>query len=208
MSRKRSEGARVAYFGGSFDPVHLGHLSVAEDLLRSVPLDELVFLPAGRSPFKPDGTVASTGDRLAMLLLAVAGEARYSVDPRELERAGPSYTADTMSEIAGERPEDELFFVIGRDNLEALPRWRDIERLARVVEFLVAGRDGAATEREIAALPDFIRARAVATRLHPASSTTIRTRLESGRDVSAFLPAAVDRYARSRRIYSPAPPRR
>jgi nicotinate-nucleotide adenylyltransferase len=131
---------RIGVFGGTFDPVHVGHLAIAHAALESVPLDRVVFVPARRSPLKERAPVASEGDRLAMLDLAVAGEPRFAVSRAELERSGPSYTVETLERLAGA---DRLFLILGSDAIADFPRWKDPERIAELATLVVADRPGA-----------------------------------------------------------------
>ena len=131
---------RVGVFGGTFDPIHVGHLAIARAALESVPLDRVVFVLAKRSPLKERAPVASEGDRLAMLERVVADETNFVVSRIELEREGPSYTIDTLDELRGE---GDLHLIIGSDALADFPRWREAERIARIARLLVADRPGA-----------------------------------------------------------------
>lgn len=131
---------RIGVFGGTFDPVHVGHLAIAHAALESVPLDRVLFVPARRSPLKERGPVATEADRLAMLELALAGEPRFAVSRAELDREGPSYTVDTLAGLAGS---DELFLILGSDAIADLPRWKDPERIAQLATLVVADRPGA-----------------------------------------------------------------
>jgi nicotinate-nucleotide adenylyltransferase len=127
-------------FGGTFDPVHVGHLAIAHAACESVPLDRVLFVLARRSPLKERGPVAPEADRLRMLELAVAGEPRFAVSRVELDRAGPSYTVDTLERLAGA---DELFLILGSDAIADFPRWKDPERIAKLATLVVAERPGA-----------------------------------------------------------------
>ncbi|MDP9246125.1 MAG: nicotinate-nucleotide adenylyltransferase [Chloroflexota bacterium] len=131
---------RIGVFGGTFDPVHVGHLAIAHAALESLPLDRVLFVPARRSPLKERGPVATEADRLAMLELAVAGEPRFAVSRAELDREGPSYTVDTLQGLAGA---DALFLILGSDAIADLPRWKDPERIAELATLVVADRPGA-----------------------------------------------------------------
>ncbi len=132
--------ARVGVFGGTFDPVHIGHLAIALAALDSVPLDRVIFVPARRSPLKDRDPVASARERVAMLEAAIADEPRFQVSMVELERDGPSYTIDTLESL---RREGELFLILGSDALAGLPRWRTPERIRELATILVAARPGA-----------------------------------------------------------------
>jgi nicotinate-nucleotide adenylyltransferase len=130
----------VGIFGGTFDPVHVGHLAIARAALDSAGLDRVIFVPARRSPLKTTGPVAGEADRLAMLEYAVKDESRFAVSSVELERAGPSFTVDTLEALKGE---GELALILGSDALADLPKWRSPERIRELATLLVARRPGA-----------------------------------------------------------------
>jgi nicotinate (nicotinamide) nucleotide adenylyltransferase len=131
---------RIGIYGGSFNPVHYGHVNVARTALDDLSLDRLIVMPAHISPFKTDAAseVARHDvpwDRLAGVQNAFAGMERVVIDEREIRRGGVSYAIDTVREIAAENPGAELFFIIGEDSVEGLPRWKDIDDLRRLVTF-------------------------------------------------------------------------
>ena len=130
---------RIGLYGGSFNPVHLGHVGIAMRAIADLGLDKLIVIPANVSPFKTaTGTEASrfwTWDRVEMVKAAFRDVEKTTVDLREIERGGVSYAIDTVREIAAENPGAELFFVIGEDSVEGLPRWKDIEELKKLVTF-------------------------------------------------------------------------
>ena len=136
--------SRIGLFGGSFDPVHLGHILVAQAACEEFQLDEIHFIPAARSPFKPDQQPAPHGLRVQMLRLALAGEPRMHVDQVELDRGGVSYTIDTVRHFEERFPDATLFWLIGADHVPTLDKWRDSEALASALEFLVIPRPGEA----------------------------------------------------------------
>ena len=127
---------KIGIYGGSFNPVHNGHLNVARSALADLELDRLLVVPARVSPFKAgeDG-FREEFDRLLLTRLAFNGMAKVEVDDRELKRGGVSYSIDTVREIAAENPGDEIFFIIGEDSLEGLPRWKDADELAKLCTF-------------------------------------------------------------------------
>jgi len=131
---------KVGVFGGTFDPVHVGHLAIAQAALDTAGLDQIVFVPARRSPLKEQSPVASEADRLAMLVLATKDEPRFAVSRVELDRDGPSYTVDTLEAL---RPTGELFLILGSDALADLAKWRSPERIRELAKILVARRPGA-----------------------------------------------------------------
>lgn len=132
--------ARVGVFGGTFDPVHVGHLAIALGAVESVPLDRVLFVPARRSPLKDRDPLASVADRVAMLEAAIANEPRFALSRVELEREGVSYTVDTLEAL---RTEGELFLILGSDALADLARWRAPDRIRDLATILVAARPGA-----------------------------------------------------------------
>lgn len=179
---------RLGLYGGSFDPVHLGHLLVARAAVEELSLDRLVFLPASQSPFKPDVPRESGVRRLRLLRLALAGESRFVVDDQEIGRAGVSYSVDTVRAIRrGLTPGATLFWLLGADQVAGLPFWRESAALSELVEFVVIPRPGS----EPPALPPRYR-------LHPlcgwpmaVSSSEIRERIGRGLEVRHLLPPAV-----------------
>jgi len=178
---------RIGLFGGSFDPVHLGHLLVAQAACEELGLDRLYFVPAAQSPFKPESAPAPAELRLRMLRLALAGCPHYEVDDQEIRRGGVSYTIDTVRSYAGRFPGAQLFYLIGADHVAQLPKWREAHELARLVEFAVIPRPGS---NPVVAQPPF--------RLQPlrgfplgVSSSQIRSRVRSGLPIQALVPAAV-----------------
>lgn len=187
MDRERT-AVRVGIFGGTFDPVHVGHLAIANAALESVPLDRVVFVLARRSPLKERGPIAGETDRLAMLELAVAGEARFSVSRVELDREGPSYTVDTLAAFAGA---DDLFLILGGDAVAELPRWKEPDRIAQLATLVVAERPGA-PERAAFVFD--------APRLD-ISSRELRARAARGRSLRYLVPDPVWRYIEGRGLY-------
>ena len=183
---------RVGIFGGTFDPIHVGHLAIANAALESVPLDRIVFIPAKRAPLKEQGPVAGEHERLTMVELAVAGEPRFSVSRLELDREGPSYTVETLERLSGT---DELFLILGGDALAALPRWKDAERIATLATLVVAERPGAPERPGNAAIIAFD-----APRLD-ISSRELRARAARGRSLRYLVPDAVWRHIEARGLY-------
>ena len=112
---------RIGLFGGSFDPIHVGHLWIAEAARETLALDQVRWIPTATSPLKPGGAVASDQDRVQMLKLALAENPYYELDEREIQRGGVSYTVDTVTALIGEMPEAQFFMIIGSDSLASLP---------------------------------------------------------------------------------------
>ena len=130
------EGKRIGIYGGSFNPVHFGHVNVARKAIEELGLDRLIVIPANVSPFKVgDAPHPALWDRLDLVRVAFAGVEKAEVDEREIKRGGVSYAIDTVRDIAAENQGAELFFVIGEDSVEGLERWKDIDELKRLVTF-------------------------------------------------------------------------
>ncbi len=189
--------SRLGLYGGSFDPVHLGHLLVAQAALEELRLDRLFFIPAGRSPFKPDTRPTPDAFRLRLLRLALAGNTRVTIDPQELVRGGVSYSIDTVRDYAARHPGAELFWLIGADHVAALPRWREATRLAELVEFLVIPRPGF----EPGTLPAPFRLRQLRGFPLSVSSSEIRARAHEGRSLAHLVPETVAAAIEAERPY-------
>src|SRR5436189_103223 len=132
----------IGLFGGSFNPVHLGHLLVAQAAKEELSLDRLFFVPAAQSPFKPESKPIAGTERLRLLRLALAGKTWCEVDDQEITRGGISFTIETIRDYARHFPEARLFYLIGADHVANLPKWRDAEELARLAEFVAVPRPG------------------------------------------------------------------
>jgi nicotinate-nucleotide adenylyltransferase len=193
-----TEKGGVAIFGGTFDPVHNGHLIMAEEALYRLSLSRLVFLPTHRPAHKRARSLASMEDRVAMLKIAIRGNPRFQVSRMEAERAGLSFTADTLEAMA-KRESAEIFFLMGQDSMEEFHTWRDPDRIARLARLVVIPRG----ERDLPSLGPGLRRRVIF--LHPPrigiSSTEIRRRLRRGMPVRYWLPDAVIEHIRSHELY-------
>jgi nicotinate-nucleotide adenylyltransferase len=188
---------RIGLFGGSFDPVHLGHLLVAQAACEELGLKKVAFVPAAQSPFKPESRPAPANLRLRLLRLALSGCPAYEVDDQEIRRGGTSYTIETVRNYAGRFPNAQLFYLIGADHVAQLPKWRDAAELARLVDFVVIPRPGFAVASEQAPF-----------RLHPlrgfslgVSSSEIRERVRAGLPICSLVPAAVAEAIRQSKLY-------
>jgi len=194
-------GLRVGVLGGTFDPVHRGHLALARAARDELALDGVLFVPAGQPWRKAGRIVAAAEDRLAMLRLALEGEAAFRVETLELDRPGPSYTADTLEALRAVRPEDELYFIAGEDALADLPNWVRPERILELATLAVARREdaAAAAAERLPGLPE----RLVWLKMPPVavSATEIRDRVRRGLPVAELVPPAVAAYIRERGLY-------
>src|SRR5262249_30883151 len=139
---QQEQGMRVGIFGGTFDPIHLGHLAVAEQCREQAALDQVWFVPAPRPPHKLDRAVTPFGQRVEMLALALAGNPAFRIDEIQKEPAGPSYMADTLLQIHERRPGLDLHLLIGSDCLPDLPHWYQPERIIERATLLVVARPG------------------------------------------------------------------
>ena len=199
---------RLGVIGGTFDPIHLGHLVLAESAREELGLERILFVPAG-DPWRKQGRfVAPSEHRLAMVRLALEGIPEYEVCTLEAERPGPSYTADTLETIAGENVGADLYLLLGQDALADLPNWRHPDRIVRSATLAVARRSSpppwqAAAEVLERRLPG------VLARIHwldmPAidiTATTIRERVRAGRSIRYLVPATVKEYILRHRLYA------
>ncbi len=207
---KETRGRRTGVFGGSYDPVHAGHVAAAEEAAERLGLDRVILVPAGVSPHKPSGTRARAEDRLAMTRLAVEGRARLAVSDVEVRRAGVSYTVDTVRELGfGLAAETELFLLLGTDALRELPAWREVDGIFRHAAPVVLerpGEPGVDWEELARALTADLsrRLREGLVRLSrgvDVSSTEIRRRFAAGESVAGLVPPAVETYIRERGLY-------
>jgi nicotinate-nucleotide adenylyltransferase len=182
---------RTGIYGGTFNPVHHGHLILARQALEEFKLDRLIFVPAAESPFKIQNHTAPAGDRLAMLRLAIAGENRFSVDPLEIERGGISYSIDTVKMFRSRDPKAELFFLVGEDNADRLTEWHRFEDLKKLVFFVVLSRS---EDFESSEYP-------VVQRRIEISSTEIRNRVAKQESITYLVPESVKHYIEQHQLY-------
>ena len=197
---------RIGVLGGTFDPVHLGHLIIAEEARTRLSLEKVLFVPAGRPWFKDGNDVTGTADRLEMLRLALEGNPQFCIDTQELERPGATYTVDTIAQLRGQMgPDAEIFFIIGLDALAELARWKDPERLASMC-FFAAMRRPEFTELDVASLVKTVPG--VSGRVHlleniqvDISSSDIRCRIQEGLPIRYLVPRKVDEYITEKGLY-------
>jgi nicotinate-nucleotide adenylyltransferase len=188
---------RIGLFGGSFDPPHIGHWLVALDACEALGLDRLDFIPTQHQPLKPGGHQASAADRLAMLQAMVAGDARFAVNPVEIERGGLSFTVETAAAYRASGPDDELFLLLGADAAAGLARWKDPERVLRLVRLVVLTRGA----EPFAPVGYGHEALVLPTRRVDVSSTEVRRRVSEGRSIRGFVLDAVAEQIRQSALY-------
>jgi len=188
---------KIGIYGGSFDPVHLGHLLVAQAAIEALGLDRLFFVPAAQSPFKTENEVSPAELRLKWLRLALAGKMNCEVDEQEIRRGGTSYTIETLRDYANKFPQAKLFCLIGADNIAQLKEWREADELAKLAEFIAIPRPGGAmTEfskpfhgRILNGFPIGI------------SSSQIRARVKAGLPIEHLVPPFVAEAIREAKVY-------
>jgi nicotinate-nucleotide adenylyltransferase len=194
---------RLGLFGGTFDPIHLGHLILAEQCREACALDRVWFVVAGLPPHKMEGRTA-VAHRLEMVRIAIAGHSAFEVSEIEAVRPGPHYSVETLEAVQGQHPEDDLFFLIGADSLVDLPFWREPERIAQLATIVVVNRPGI-EEVDSANLPVFgPGAKPVqCVEIPPVgiASTNLRRRLAAGRSIRYMVPRGVEVYIAAHGLY-------
>jgi nicotinate-nucleotide adenylyltransferase len=202
---------RVGVFGGTFDPVHLAHLVVAEQCREQGRLDEVWFVPSARPPHKLDRPLTPFGQRVEMLALALAGNAAFRIDQSEKDRPGPSFTADTLDDFRRRHPDCEFFLIIGSDTLKDLPTWRDPVRVVEGATLLVVARphnpvQSAEQVRAALGLPGQVplRLQVVQAPLIDVASRDLRDRAAHGRSLRYLVPRAVECYIEDKHLYGGA----
>jgi nicotinate-nucleotide adenylyltransferase len=202
---------RVGIFGGTFDPIHFGHLIVAEQAREQARLDAVWFIPAPRPPHKDEGRLTRFEQRVEMLELALAGNPAFQVDELEKERTGPSYTVDTLAELRHRHPGDEFFLLAGSDTVRDLHLWYQPVRLLELVGLVVMARPGhtvpdPAELRGRLKLPGAVLLRLIVVESPQIdiSSHDLRARAAAGHSIRYFLPRAVEMYILDKQLYRPA----
>ena len=192
---------RLGIFGGTFDPVHYGHLLLAEQAREAYALDRVVFIPAACPPHKKRQPRSAVAHRLTMVELAVAGNDAFCVSDMEIARGGTSYSVDTVQRLADDNPQAELFFLIGSDTVPELPTWKDAGRLAELATLIVVCRPGAPlppagtlagtlTHDQVRSLGEHV----VSMPLTGLASRDIRQRVAGGQSIRYMVPPSVAHY--------------
>jgi nicotinate-nucleotide adenylyltransferase len=196
-----SSPERIGLLGGSFDPPHLAHLALARLAREHLALDELRWIPAGQPWQKAHRRLAPAADREAMVRLLLRGEDRFVVDRCEIERAGPTYTVDTVRDIAAAHPDAELFLILGQDQFGRLDTWRDWQALVSDVTLAVAARDGLQPQPPQALRDAPLRLRRLPLPPLPIASSGIRDALAQGHDVTSLVGPDVAGYIATHHLY-------
>lgn len=191
---------RIGILGGSFDPIHIGHLIIAQDAIEQFDLERVLFVPAYQAPLKAKASVASPEQRLEMTRLAIADDSRFQISKADFLRGEISFSVATARRLKEQFPQEELFWIVGADQVAQLHQWRDITELARLVSFIAFARPGpgfGVSDK----LPEHVRVLMASKRELELSSTEIRARLNSGRSAKYFLPEAVFAYIKAENLY-------
>jgi nicotinate-nucleotide adenylyltransferase len=201
-----SVGRRIGILGGTFDPVHIGHIFAAEAARDAYALDYVLFIPAGDPPHKKNIRLAPGKDRIEMLRRAAEHNPFFKVDPREVERKGTTYTIDTLRELREEYPGNELFFIIGGDTLLELKNWREFNSVAKLCRFIVYERPGVAMDEQLKeanwleetfnAVIHFLEGPHL-----EVSSKLIRKRLKNNQTIRYLVPEEVYKYIIEHNLY-------
>ena len=197
---------RLGIFGGTFDPVHYGHLLLAETCRQQLQLDEIHFVPAASPPHKTNHRITDGHIRADMLSLAVSGYPEFIVDRRELQRQGLSYTVDTLAEFRSEFPEADLYFLVGADSLRDLLTWREPERIADLATIVACSRPGIASLTN-SQVNDWV-GQSIASRVvslempgTDISASEMRERVRTGKGLRFLTPRAVDAFVLHHGLY-------
>jgi nicotinate-nucleotide adenylyltransferase len=190
---------RIGILGGSFDPIHLGHLLLAQDALEQMQLDAVYFIPAAQAPFKQDAPLATNRQRLEMIQLAISGYAAFEVVDYELRTGGTNYTVNTARWLKAQFPDTEFYWIVGADQVAQLSQWKDIATIFDYLSFICFRRPGYALEWP-SNLPQE-RFHNVAGHTMDISSSEIRQRIAQGRPVGFFLCDKVADYIKENSLY-------
>jgi nicotinate-nucleotide adenylyltransferase len=196
--------ASIGLLGGTFDPIHYGHLIIAEATRDQLGLDRTEFVPANDPPHKPDDAVSPVRDRIAMVRAAIDGVPYFTLNCIEVERVGPSYTVDTLERLKVRRPEDDFYFIVGGDSLRDFPTWKSPARILELASLAIIDRPGATydlsgLEATLPALRE--RSAFIDAPLIDISATILRARCAEGRSIRFQTPDAVITYIEAERLY-------
>ncbi|OGX19320.1 MAG: nicotinate (nicotinamide) nucleotide adenylyltransferase [Omnitrophica WOR_2 bacterium RBG_13_44_8b] len=186
---------KIGILGGTFNPIHIGHLILAQEAQEKLGLDKIIFVPTYMPPHKENSDIAPANKRLAMVNLAIKGNKNFFVSDTEIKRDGRSYTIDTLREFKKIYPLDELFFIIGSDLLNYLDEWKDLSDIIKLVKFIVVTRPGFALDR----IPSYIST--VAINAVDISGFEIRRRVKENRSLRYLVPEPVRSYIAKNKLY-------
>jgi nicotinate-nucleotide adenylyltransferase len=196
---------KTGVFGGTFDPIHQGHIEVAEEAKVRLDLAEVIFMLAGQPWLKQNNLISAAGHRVQMVHLAIAGKPHLKLSSMEIERTGPTYTVDTITELKAELGSQELFFILGMDNLTQLPRWREPGRLITMCRIVAVPRPGYSSpdlDALEAAIPGLKQRLILLNKpVVDIDSTDIRERVARGLSIDHIVPEPVAEYIKQHRLY-------
>lgn len=190
---------KIGFLGGSFDPVHFGHLIAAQDVLEQFHLDRLFLVPAAQAPLKPNDVQSSVEDRLAMLRAATEWDRRLEIADYELRKGGVSYTIDSVRHFKSQFPADDLYWIIGGDQLPLLHKWKNIGELVQLVQFIFLERPKHPVKPHVEI--DGLRLHRCDGHLIEISSSELRSRVHRGLSLHYFCPQKVIAYIEARGLY-------
>jgi len=190
---------KIGFLGGSFDPVHFGHLMAAQDAFEQYQLDKVILVPAAQAPLKPNDVQSTSADRLAMLRSAIEWDRRFEISDYELNKGGVSYTIDSVRHFLRLYPHDQLYWIIGGDQLPKLHLWKDIGELAKLMEFIFLERPGHAV-REHPNIPG-LRLHRCDGHLLAINSTELRDRVRRHLSLDYFVPHKAIVYIKEKALY-------
>jgi len=194
---------KTGILGGSFNPIHIGHLILAEEVREKLKLEKIIFVPANLAPHKDNRDLAPAADRYRMIELAIKGNKYFSVSDIEIKRKGSSYTIDTLKEFKEKNPADELYFITGSDLLKYLQDWKDLKEIVRMVSFVVATRPGYPLE-EIPSCVNSSPEKAITTveiRAVDVSAFEVREAIKENKSFRYLVPEAVFDYINKKGLY-------
>ncbi len=186
---------KIGILGGTFNPIHIGHLILAEEAREKLSLDKVIFVPTYLPPHKDNSEIVSAGARLAMVKVAIKGNAYFLASDIEIKRDGRSYTIDTLKEFKSIYPQDELYFIIGSDLLKYLDDWKDLDEIIKMVRFVVATRPGYPLEK----IPSHIST--IPIRAVDISGFEIRKAIKEHKSFRYLVPDGVFKYIDKKRLY-------
>ena len=189
----------IGLLGGTFDPIHLGHLLIAQAVYETFPIEQVIFIPAQRNPLKKYQSIASNEERASMIRLAIEGDPRFGFSACELDREDCSYTIDTVEHIQHEYPDKAFYWILGSDQMDTLHQWFRIKDLAKQIEFISVQRPG---------FEQYPKTTVPGLKIHPltyhpfsVSATQIRERIKNSLPIDLFLPPKVSNYLKSNNPY-------
>ena len=199
---------RIGVFGGSFDPIHFGHLILAENCREQAQLDQVLFIPCAMSPHKCDGAYGTDRQRVEILDLAIGGHRDFIRNDMEIKRGGVSYTIDTLRELESAQPDNEWFFLMGADSLESFSSWREPDEILKLAKPIIVGRPGSdpvdlgvLENLSSAAYVESIRELSVESPLIDISSTDIRQRVADNKSIRFLVPRSIEQYIVTQKMY-------